>query len=47
MAIITAKPVPATVRFTARYADNSVLTWDVAIIFDQSNGSYYQLHRNY
>ena len=43
----TAKPVPATVRFTARYADNSVLTWDVAIVFDQSNGSYYQLHRNY
>ncbi len=43
----TAQPVPAMVRFTARYADNSVLTWDVAIIFDQSNGSYYQLHRNY
>ena len=43
----TAKPVPATVRFTARYADGSALTKDVAIIFDQSNGSYYQLHRNY
>ena len=43
----TAKPVPATVRFTARYSDGNVLTWDVAIIFDQSKGSYYQLHRNY
>ena len=43
----TAKPVPATVRFTARYEDGNVLTWDVAIIFDQSKGSYYQLHRNY
>ena len=43
----TAKPVPATVRFTARYPDGGVLTWDVGIIFDQSNGSYYQLHRNY
>ena len=42
----TAKPVPATVRFTARYPDGEVLTWDVAIIFDQSYGSYYQLHRN-
>ncbi|MBR5642399.1 MAG: PKD domain-containing protein [Firmicutes bacterium] len=43
----TAKPVPATVRFTARYPDGETLTWDVAIIFDQSYGSYYQLHRNY
>ena len=43
----TAKPVPATVRFTARFADGGTLTWDVAIVFDQSNGSYYQLHRNY
>ena len=43
----TAKPVPATVRFTARYSDGNALTWDVAIIFDQSKGSYYQLHRNY
>lgn len=43
----TAKPVPATVRFTARFADGGTLTWDVAILFDQSYGSYYQLHRNY
>ena len=43
----TARPVPATVRFTARYQDGSALTWDVAIIFDQSYGSYYQLHRTY
>ncbi|MBR3719133.1 MAG: hypothetical protein IKN20_04640, partial [Firmicutes bacterium] len=43
----TAKPVPATVRFTAKYTDGSTLTWDVAILFDQSSGSYYQLHRNY
>ncbi len=45
--IDTAKPVPATVRFTARFADGGVLTWDVAIVFDQSKGSYYQMHRNY
>ena len=43
----TSKPVPATVRFTAHYADGEALTWDVAIVFDQSKGSYYQLHRNY
>ncbi|MBQ2095577.1 MAG: hypothetical protein II474_06710, partial [Firmicutes bacterium] len=43
----TARPVPATVRFTAQYADGSKLTWDVAIVFDQSRGSYYQLHRTY
>ncbi|MBO4880962.1 MAG: PKD domain-containing protein [Firmicutes bacterium] len=43
----TAKPVAANVQFTARYGDGSTLTWDVPIVFDQSNGSYYQLHRNY
>ena len=43
----TAKPVPVTVRFTAKFADGSTLTYDVAIVFDQSHGSYYQLHRNY
>lgn len=43
----TAKPVPATVRFTSVYPDGSKLTKDVKIIFDQSKGSFYQLHRKY
>ena len=43
----TVRPVPSTVRFIARYDDGESLTWDVPILFDQSKGSYYQLHRNY
>ncbi|MCQ2561519.1 MAG: hypothetical protein MJ186_05670 [Clostridia bacterium] len=46
-AIGTTKAVPATVRFTAVYPDGSSLNCDVKIVFDQTQGSYYQLHRRY
>jgi hypothetical protein len=44
--LAAAAPILKTIRFTATYADGSLATCDVEIIFDRDNG-YWRLHRLY